>query len=115
MYERRIAGLCLDATSGLLEFSDHYYQRLFSRPTPSRGQIRFLLCEDDAQVIEDYTEDNRGPCCLIRGTTDFDGRIGHVVCANLSKSKVITAYFPAETEPDKWEDDYRRRVGGGLV
>ncbi len=48
------------------------------------------------------------------GMTDAKGRIGHVVCANPPNSLVITAYFPAETEPEKWSDNYRRRVTGEL-
>ena len=112
MYERRIAGLCLDATLGLLGYTRHYTRRLRQRPTPSREEIIFLLCEDSPQVIEDYPQDAMGSSCLIWGTTDRNGRIGHVVCANPPVSQVITAYFPAETDPEKWDDNYRRRISG---
>jgi hypothetical protein len=113
MYGARIAGLCLDTISGSMRFSQHYIQQLMSRPTPNQRHIQFLLCEDNPQVIEDYPRDPRGSCCLIWGATDNNGRIGHVVCANPPDSQVITAYFPAETDPNKWEDNYRRRTKGG--
>jgi hypothetical protein len=110
MFESRIAVLSLDAFSDLLRYSQHYTQQLLSRPTPSQAEIRFLLWDDHPQVIEDYPRDPRGGSCLIWGTTDSCGRVGHVICANPPDSRVITAYFPAETEPDKWEDNYRRRT-----
>lgn len=111
-YAVRIGGLCLDATSGSMRYSRHYTRQLLDRPTPSRSEIRFLLCEDAPQIIEDYPQDSLGSCCLIWGQTNLNGRIGHVVCGNPPDSRVITAYFPAETEPEKWEDDYRIRAGG---
>ena len=108
----RIADLCLSATSGTLRYSQHYTQNFLSHATPSRDEIRFLLCDDAPEVIEDYPQRPKGSRCLIWGTTDGDSRIGHVVCANPPDSTVVTAYFPAETEPDKWEDNYRRRIRG---
>ena len=110
----RIAGLYLDATSGSLRFSQHYVQRLLSqRPTPSQTEVRFLFCDDTPEIIEDYPQDPRGDSCLIWGETDSNGRIGHVQCTNPPDALIITAYFPAETEPEKWEDSYRRRARRG--
>ena len=108
----RLSHLCLSVTSGSLRYSHHYTQQFLLRPTPNRDEIRFLLCYDAPEIIEDYPQRPMGGRCLIWGTTDSDGRIGHVVCANPPDSTVITAYFPAETEPNKWQDNYRRRIGG---
>lgn len=109
----RIGELCFDVASGSMRYSRHYYRRLQQRrPTPNREDIRFLLCEDDPEVIEDCPNDYRGPRCLVWGTTNINGRVGHVVCGYPPDSQVITAYFPAETEPEKWDDNYRIRVGG---
>ena len=55
-----------------------------------------MLCEDDPQAIEDYPEDSRGSCCIIRGETDINGRVGHLLCSNPPNSLVITAYFPGK-------------------
>lgn len=110
MFESHIAALSLDATSGALRYSQHYTQQLLSRPTPSQEEIRFLLWDDDPQIIEDYPQDPRGGSCLIWGTTDSSDRVGHIICANPPDSQVITAYFPGETEPSKWEDNYRKRT-----
>ena len=110
MYESRIVALSLEAFSGSLDYTHHYNRQVLSRPTPTREQIRFLLYEDSPEIIEDYPEDPRGPSCLVWGIADNNGRVGHLVCANPPNSKVITAYFPDETEPDIWESNYRRRI-----
>lgn len=112
MYGSRIMALALAAFSGSLEYSLHYNQQLVARSTPSQSEIRFLLWYDEPQVIGDYPDDPRGSCCLIWGTTDDTGRVAHLLCANPPKSLVITAYFPSETRPDEWEDNYRRRNTG---
>ena len=109
MNENRIAALSLAAFSGTLDFSLHYYSKFYARPTPSEEEIRFLLWDDYPEIIEDYPNDPRGPSCLIIGTTDLNGRIAHIVCADSPKLAVITAYFPAETRPDKWSDNFRNR------
>ena len=109
MSTNRMMALRAQAMSSSLSFSRHYNARLSSRPTPSREEIQFLLCDNAPEVIEDYPERNR---CLIYDTTDNDGRVGHLVCTNPPTSMVITAYFPSETEPDKWENGYRTRKKG---
>ena len=113
MFASRIADLSLDAAAGRLRYSRHYRQRLPARPTPNQSEIRFMLCNDDPQVIEDYPEDSRGSSCLIRGETDIDGRVGHLLCSNPPDSLIITAYFPGETEPEEWDTDYWTRSGRG--
>ena len=110
--ENRLSELCLFATSGLLRYSHHYTQQILSRPTPNRDEVQFLLCYDAPEVIEDYLKPSPRSSCLIWGTTDNNGRIAHVVCVNPPEPLIITAYFPAETEPNKWQDNYRRRIGG---
>lgn len=109
MNDSRIAALSAAAYSGNLGFSVHYYSRYYARPTPNEEEIRFLLCDDDPEMIEDYPNDPRGPSCLIIGITDGNGRIAHIVCADPPNPVVITAYFPAETRPDVWDSDYRIR------
>jgi hypothetical protein len=60
-------------------------------------------------IIEDYSEDRRGPSCLILG---FAGkRPLHVVCGRLDADEIliITAYEPDATE---WENDWKTRRRG---
>lgn len=109
MNQSRIATLSLAVYSGTLNFSAHYYSKFYARPTPSEEEIKFLLWDNAPEIIEDYPNDPRGPSCLIIGTTDLNGRIAHIVCADPPNSAVITAYFPAETRPDQWSNDFRHR------
>ena len=109
MNEDLIVSLSLDAISDSLGYSDHYNQRLLSRPTPSKAEIRFLLWEDNPEIIEDYPQDPRGGSCLIWGTTDNSGRVAHIVCAYPPVSRIITAYFPGDSESEEWECNYRKR------
>ena len=113
MNDSRIDALSLAAFSETLDFSAHYYSRYNARPTPSEEEIKFLLWDDDPEVIEDYPNDPRGPSCLIMGITGQTGRIAHIVCAYPPESSVITAYFPAETRPERWDGDYRNRQERG--
>ena len=109
MYERRITELCEAADNGTLKPRPHYARRLESRPTPTENDIRFILCDDAPEIIEDYPDDTPYSSCLIWGTTS-DGHVGHVLCSYSREYWIITAYFPAETEPYKWaDDDYRIR------
>ena len=104
----RLGTLCAAAVSGELLYTDHSRMRLRHRPTPSAYAIRLLLCDDAPEIIEDYPNDPRGSSCLVWGIIG-DGRVAHVVCRNLPDSRVITAYFPSETEPENWRDNYRER------
>ena len=113
MNDNLLVSLSLEAFSDSLEYSNHYNQQLLARPTPSKAEIRFLLWEDRPEILEDYPQDPRGGCCLIWGTTDDNGRVGHIVCAYPPVSRVITAYFPDETESEEWECNYRRRRQSG--
>jgi len=59
-----------------------------------------------AEVIENYPEHRRGPCCLLHGATK-DGRHLHIVCTtSLDVVVIITVYEP---RPPKWPS---RRSGG---
>ena len=105
----RIKALCPAAADDSMTYSDHYIRQRLLRPTPSKAHIVFMLCLDSPKIIENYPEDERGGCCLIRGVADHGGRIGHVLCAYPPNSKVITAYFPRETEPNMWDNNYQAR------
>lgn len=58
-----------------------------------------------AELLEDYPEHRRGPCCLLVGTTRT-GRSLHVVCTtDLASVIVITVYEPT---PPRWVTPHRR-------
>ena len=106
MNQHILEELCQAATGDTLTYTPHYLTQANERPTPSKPDVVFMLCRDAPEVIEDTPERDT---LLIWGTSN-DGRIGHVLCSYYPVYQVITAYFPGETEPHKWESsDYRIR------
>jgi len=64
-----------------------------------------LATLNEAQILEDYPDHRRGPCCLVLGKTEM-GRSLHVVCTYVSRPLVIiTVYDP---QPPKWVSPYER-------
>jgi len=58
------------------------------------------------QILEDYPEHRRGPCCLLNGFTR-EGRPIHIVCTTAQPMLiVITVYEP---KPPKWVTPLQRR------
>ena len=107
-YDDLITELCREASSGALRYSSHYAEQMFSRPTPPRSQIRYMLCEDSPKVIEDYPDDKPYPSCLIYGNT-FSQEPVHSVWAYNQENRwavVITVYRP---DPQRWIDWRTRR------
>jgi len=59
------------------------------------------------QIIENYPDHKRGPCCLLYGLTARKRPL-HVVCTtSLPKLVIITAYVPV---PPKWIAPTERRT-----
>lgn len=59
-----------------------------------------------AEILENYPEHKRGPCCLLNGVTDH-GRPVHIVCTTAQPVLiVITVYEP---KPPKWVTPTQRR------
>ena len=58
------------------------------------------------QILEDYPEHRRGPCCLINGITQ-NGRPLHIVCTSIQPVLIIiTAYEPRSP---RWITPTQRR------
>ena len=58
------------------------------------------------QILEDYAEHKRGPCCLLYGCT-HQGRPLHIVCTTAQVVLIIiTVYVPL---PPKWVSPTQRR------
>ena len=109
MTDPRISWLCHAVVSGLMVYSQHYAHQVMCRPTPRKNDIEFILCHDSPKVIEEYPRDPRGSCSLIWGMVESDGQVGHIVCSDPPNPRIITAYFPRETQPWAWTDNYRIR------
>ena len=54
---------------------------------------------EGAEVLEDYAEHRRGPCCLLNGKTTV-GRPLHVVTTTTQPTLVIITVY--EPKPPKW-------------
>ncbi|PIV23734.1 MAG: hypothetical protein COZ69_09845 [Deltaproteobacteria bacterium CG_4_8_14_3_um_filter_45_9] len=69
------------------------------------GEIEEAIYE--GAIIEPYSDDPRGPSCLILGFTKR-GRPLHILCGRLEEDEVliITAYEPDLRE---WETDWKTR------
>ncbi|MBM3323334.1 DUF4258 domain-containing protein [candidate division WOR-3 bacterium] len=67
-----------------------------------------LRAASSADIIEDYPEHRRGPCCLLHGVT-ATGRHLHVVCTTSQEMLVVITVY--EPRPPKWpEPTVRRRL-----
>ena len=58
------------------------------------------------EIIENYPEYQRGPCCLLNGITK-SGRNLHIICTTIYPILIIiTVYIP---KPPKWITPTKRR------
>jgi hypothetical protein len=58
------------------------------------------------QIIENYPEHRRGPCCLLNGLTQ-QGRPIHIVCTTAQPVLIIITTY--EPKPPKWITPTQRR------
>lgn len=63
---------------------------------------------DVPEVIEDYPDNERGPCCLILAWTQNGRPIHACVGYGGDKPEVITTYRP-DLNPLRWDSDYHSR------
>ena len=59
-----------------------------------------------AQLLENYPEHRRGPCCLLNGRTT-NGRPVHIVCTTEQPALIIITVY--EPKPPKWVTPTQRR------
>ena len=85
--------------TGEYEFSEHAEQERQADRIPIADVERALL---NAEILEDYPDDPRGPSCLILGYGAAGYPI-HVVCGRSPKGtlRIITVYIPSLP---KWLD-----------
>lgn len=68
------------------------------------GEAKEALLSSEAEVIENYPGDPRGPSCLVYGKAA--DRVLHVHVSHPPGVVIITVYEP---DPDKWEADLKTR------
>lgn len=69
--------------------------------------LEAALVDDEPEVIEDYPNGERGPCCLVLAWTPTQVPLHAVVGYGGDRPDVVTVYSPPDTEV--WEDDFRTR------
>ena len=110
MAERRISDLgdTLErirslALAGQLRISVHAHQEMVDEDITTDQLFEAIA---SGEILENYPQHRRGPCCLLCGHT-VAGRPLHVVCTTaLELLIVITAYEP---KTPKWSTPARRR------
>ncbi len=92
-----------------LLFSSHAVEQMnLSERLITPWEVHEII--EKGEIVEEYTDDTRGPSCLLYGKTR-EGRVLHVVCApKRDHLVVVTAYTPSLNE---WERDLRSRRRGG--
>lgn len=87
----------------LIRFTLHAHQKMALENVKVSDLVNAL---SNTQLLENYSEYERGPCCLVCGKTKT-GRQIHIVCtATQPELVIITIYEP--TLP-KWITPYQRR------
>jgi len=87
-----------------IRFTLHAHQKMVAEKISVADLLQAL---SSAQLLEDYPDYERGPCCLVCGKTKT-GRPIHVVCTTTQPELlIITIYEP--TLP-KWIAPFQRRT-----
>jgi hypothetical protein len=94
-----LAAIQYAAREGDYAFTPHAFQRAEERDiTPT--EVEEALLAENAEIIENYPDDSRGPSCLILGWTYLRRPI-HIQVCYPPLVEVITVYEPDKA---KWRD-----------
>ena len=94
------------ADRGTLRVTQHAQQEMAEEEILLEDLLEALR-SSSGQLLENYPEHRRGPCCLVNGYTQA-GRPLHVVCTTaVPLLIVITVYEP---KPPKWVTPTRRGI-----
>ncbi|GAC1389725.1 MAG: hypothetical protein NVS4B11_20640 [Ktedonobacteraceae bacterium] len=97
-----LATIRTQAAARILRVTDHAREEMEDETITLTEVLQALAT---GQVIENYPDHRRGPCCLISGATR-QGRSLHIVCTtSLPRLVLITVYVP--TLP-KWKNPTER-------
>lgn len=101
-FESVLGQIKSQAVAGLLRITRHAHEEMVEE------EIRIdelLQAVQRSEILENYPEHRRGPCCLLSGITS-DGRPIHIVCTTAQSVLVlITVYEP---KPPKWVTPMQR-------
>jgi hypothetical protein len=88
------------------QLTRHARQEMVSEETDRVRIAEMLQAAGRAQVLENYPDFYKGPCCLIFGETDA-GRPLHLVCSTTRPELIfVTVYEPT---PPAWETPTQRQ------
>lgn len=94
--------LRLQADTDKIRVTLHGHQEMVEEDISMEEILEVLL---DATFVENYSEHQRGPCCLVCKQTSR-GRYVHVVCTTtLEHAIIITVYEP---RAPKWVTPFQR-------
>ncbi|MBI3894549.1 MAG: DUF4258 domain-containing protein [Acidobacteria bacterium] len=86
----------LQASKELFRVTQHAHAEMVAEGI---GLDDVLQAIRNAEILEDYPQHRRGPCCLLNGVTE-KGRPLHIVCTTAQPVLVlITVYEP---KPPRW-------------
>ena len=89
---------------GSFRLTVHGSQELTADDLSVRDAVDAIL-SNEVEVIEDYPNDLRDPCCLVAGTIEGGEHI-HLVVSYPPRPKIITGY---RLNPYEWIDVRTRR------
>lgn len=102
------AGLLALFEQGDYHITNHGFQAM-GNDHVTVAILEASLGQDAPEIIEDYPDDDRGPCCLILWWTPIGEPLHAVIGYDGDRPDVVTVYSPPD--PNIWESDFRTRRG----
>lgn len=103
--ESRLASIAAAIDAGEVRVTAHALTQMTMR-TIRIGDALAALRASEAEIVETYLNDQRGPKCPV--LSSVGGRALHLVVSFPPHPEVITSYWPDE-QPDEWDARLRRR------
>jgi len=101
-WQQVMAGIRAQVETESVRVTRHAHEEMVAEEITLHGVFEAI---GRGEILENYPEHRRGPCCLVSGCTD-QGRPLHVVCTTAqSLLIVITVYEP---QPPRWITPTRR-------
>lgn len=88
-------------------YREHALQKALERGIDP-AIIKEAIQSDEAEIIEPYPDERRGPACLVLGWWNVH-RALHVELGLGSPLCIITVYDPAADPKNRWESDFKTR------